>query len=57
MAPHQALVAACLLPTTVKAAKEVEIDVDDLTIGPRVYAADNDKWWYEQGLKILGRVR
>ena len=31
MAPHQAaLVAACLLPTTVKAAKEVEIDVENL---------------------------
>ena len=30
MAPHQALVAVCLLPTTVKAAKEVEIDVENL---------------------------
>ena len=30
MAPHRALVAACLLPTTVKAAKEVEIDVENL---------------------------
>ena len=29
MAPHQALVAVCLLPT-VKAAKEVEIDVENL---------------------------
>ena len=30
MAPHRALVAACLLPTIVRAAKEVEIDVENL---------------------------
>ena len=30
MAPHHALVAACLLPTSIKAAKEVEIDVENL---------------------------
>ena len=40
-----------------KRVEEADIDVAEFTIGMRVYSADKDKWWADQGLAIVKKIR